>query len=387
MHIMKSSSHKILIISFVIVFLLAYFPTPKANGVDNLSLTYYGQWGCPTCHEKYELIESFVNTYPEINATYLWIPYNISITDYYNILEALGEISPPPPPAVVLNRSNEILVIYTVDINVETLEAWRLGGAPEITEFTIWIAFITGLVAGLSACMLLLLSVLGTSLTMVETRGKYFIISLGLILGLICAYVIVSILFLVLINALSLITYLKYIFGGILLFIGIWQIVEFKKENSTIFGTPQQIKSLLKDFIEKRSGLYALLIGIIFAFIKIPCFGAPYLQLIFVSQNDPLLIFLILFYFLGMLLPIIGVLVALRIGFQSDKINKFRSEYRPYLRLLSGVFIITLTLYLFLDVYISIEILLWLILCEILIFVLMIWLRTRKVKQNQEPSN
>ncbi|MFX1294482.1 MAG: cytochrome c biogenesis CcdA family protein [Promethearchaeota archaeon] len=350
----------------------------NVRGDEQLSLTFYGQWGCGFCHEKYDLINNFVENYPEINATYLWVPNNISISDYYTQLAALGETSPPPPPAVILNRSNEIIVLYYKDITTGNLEAWRLGKLLEPTEFTIWIAFLTGLITGISACMLLLLSVLGTSLTIVESRAKYFIISTGLITGLICAYIGVSLLFLFMLNALSVISYLKYIFGGILFTLGVWQIIEFKKEESVIFSTPQRVKSVLKTFIERRSGLYAFLVGLIFAFIKIPCFGAPYLQLIFFSQNAPILIFLIIFYFIGMLLPIIGILIALRIGIQSEKINKFRLDYRPYLRLLSGSLLITLTLYLFLDLYITLELILWIILGEIIIFVLFIWIKSKK---------
>lgn len=362
----------------VAVVLILSISLGNVRGAENLSATFYGNWGCSICHEKHDLIVDYVSLYPEINATYLWIPYNISFTDYYTQLAVLGEVSPPPPPAVVLNRSGTILVLYSVDITRTNLDAWRLGYLVKPTEFTVWIAFITGLIVGLSACMLLLLSVLGTSLTMVKSRSKYFTISLGLIVGLVSAYLIVSIIFLAVVNALSIITYLKYIFGGGLLFIGIWQVVEFRKEKSVIFGTPDQVKYVIKGFMEKGSGFYALLIGFIFAFIKIPCFGAPYLQLLFFSQRDPLLSLLVLSYFIGMLMPIIGILIAIRVGFQSERVNKFRINYRPYLRLLSGILIITLTLYLFLDLYISLDVILWVLLGECAIFAIVIWSKSRR---------
>jgi cytochrome c biogenesis protein CcdA len=330
--------------------------------------------------------------HPEINFTSFWIGINISFPEYYARLNELNETSPPLPPALVLNRSGEILIYYSADITTQNLENWLLGKTPVETEFTIWIAFVTGLIMGISACMLLLLSVLGTSLTMVASRGKYLIISLGLIVGIIAAYLVVSIIFLVVMNALSIITYLKYIFGVVLLFLGSWQIIEFKHEKSIIFGTNPKVKSILRDFIEKKSGIYAFLLGLTFAFIKIPCFGAPYLQILFVSIDDPLIGLFIAFYLLGLLIPIVGVLLAIRIGFQSEKLNQFRLNYRPYLRLLSGCLLITLTLYLFLDTIISLDMLLWIILGEFLIFVLAIWIISRRTKiknsyrtSSQEP--
>ena len=368
-----------------ILFILCFSST-TANGEEQLSLTYYGQTGCSSCVDKYNMIQDFISDHPEILAEYLWVPDDISFQEYYDNLTLLGEDTPKPLPGLVLNYSGEIIVLYTIDINRRNLDLWRLGLPLSPTEFTIGVAFVVGLVTGISACMLLLLSVLGTSLTIIESRSKYFIISTGLIIGLVCTYLVVSVLFLVTINALSIISLLKYIFGGILLFIGIWQIIEFKSEKSVMFGTSNRIKSVLRDFIEKRSALYAFLVGIIFAFIKIPCFGGPYLQMLFSSQYDPLLSVYIIFYFLGMLLPIIGVLLAIRIGLQSEKVNKFRLEYRPYLRLLSGCFLITLTLYLFFDMYISIQILLWVILGELLIFCLLIWIKSKKLKDIPEES-
>ena len=153
-----------------------------------------------------------------------------------------------------------------------------------------------------------------------------------------------------------------------------------------IFGTPNRIKSLFKSLIEKNSGIYAFVLGSLFAFVKIPCFGAPYLQLLFVSQNDPLISLLITFYLLGTVIPIAVVLLAIRVGFESDRVSEIRLKYRAYLRLLSGIFIITLTLYLFLDKYISIEQILWIILAELGIFLIAMWLKSEGSQEKEQSS-
>lgn len=363
-----------------LIFFVSY-SNINANGEEGLSSTFYGKWGCQICNEKYAVVYDFMTQHPEINFISFWIDFNISESEYYLQLALLNETSPPPPPSLVLNRSNEILIYYYSDITTRNLEIWLAGGTPIETEFTIGIAFLTGIITGLSACILLLLGILGTSLTTIESRRKYLTISLGLIGGIIVAFLAISILFLLVINALEIITYLKYIFGGILLSIGIWQVVEFKREQSIIFGTNAKIKSILKDFIEKKSGIYAFLVGTIFAFIKIPCFGAPYLEILFVSLDDPLLGYLIFAYLIGLLIPITGVLLAIRIGLQSERINQFRINARSYLRLLSGCLLITLTLYLFFDPIISLEMILWIILGEFLIFFLIIWLKSKRNKK------
>ncbi len=383
---MKIKAKYFIIFWLIGLIFLVYSSNIHVHGEEQFSLTFYGIYGCSVCHEKYGIINDFVADHPDINFTSYWIPLNITIAEYNAKLNALNVTSPPPPPTLILNRSNIISIFYSADITTQKLEYWYSGLTPTETEFTLWIAFVTGLITSLSACMLLLLSVLGTSLTIIESRGKYLMISIGLIAGIIVAYLVVSLLFLLVINALNVITYLKYIFGGILLFLGIWQIIEFKREKSVIFGTSTTIKSKLKDFIEKKSGLYAFLVGLIFAFIKIPCFGAPYLQVLFISLNDPLLGFLISVYLLGLLIPICGVLLAIRVGFQSERINQFRINSRSYLRLLSGCLLITLTLYLFFDTIITLNLLLSIILGEFLTFFLIIWIKSKRNKK-ELPGN
>ena len=208
------------------------------------------------------------------------------------------------------------------------------------------IVFLSGLLIGISPCILLMLSSFGTSLILIEERKKFLKISIGLISGMLLAYIVISILFLYFIKIIGTVYYFKYIFAGILIILGVWQIIECKKEQSRIFGTHEKVKILLKDFIEKNSGFYAFLVGIIFVFIKIPCLGSIYLALLYNLQNDPLLYIFIFIYLIGMLIPIIIVLVLLRLGLESTDVNEFRLKYRTYLRILSGAVLIFIAFYL-----------------------------------------
>jgi cytochrome c biogenesis protein CcdA len=161
---------------------------------------------------------------------------------------------------------------------------------------------------------------------------------------MILAYIFISIIFVFFFQILNVLLFFKYIFAAILIIIGMWQIIESKRDKSIIFGTPARVKTILKDFIEKNSGIYAFSVGIIFVFIKIPCFGTIYLSLLYNLYLNPFLIIYIMFYILGLLLPIITVLILLRLGLESDKINEFRLKYRTYLRILSGAILMTLAI-------------------------------------------
>lgn len=219
-------------------------------------------------------------------------------------------------------------------------------------EIDFIVSFISGMLIGITPCILLMLSAFGSSLIIIEEKNKFIKISLGLILGMILTYVLISILFVTIVRFIEVLYYFRFIFAGILIFIGVWQILESKKAKSLIFGTPDKVKSVLKDFIDKNSGLYAFLVGIIFVLIKIPCFGGVYLALLFDLRNNPLLYLHVITYLVGLMIPIILVLILLRIGLESSKINEFRLKYRTHLRILSGVILIALSFYLLLyDVF------------------------------------
>ncbi|MFX1477418.1 MAG: cytochrome c biogenesis CcdA family protein [Promethearchaeota archaeon] len=218
-----------------------------------------------------------------------------------------------------------------------------------MVEVTFGLVFLTGLYVGITPCILLMLSAFGTSLILTEDKGKFIKISFGLISGMIFTYVVISILLINFLEILEDINFIiKYIFAGILIFIGIWQIIESRKEQSRIFSTPEKVKTMLKDFIEKKTGAYAFLVGIIFVLIKIPCFGLIYITLLESLFTNPLIFFFIVVYLTGMVIPIILILVLLRLGLESTKVNEWRLKYRTYLRIINGVILIFLAIYLLL---------------------------------------
>jgi cytochrome c biogenesis protein CcdA len=213
-----------------------------------------------------------------------------------------------------------------------------------VIEINFFVVFFSGMVIGTSPCILLMLSVFGSSLILTEEKSKFLKISLGLLAGMIIAYIFISIIFVYLFQFFEALSYFKYLFAAILIFIGVWQIIECKLEKSRIFGTPEKVKTVLKDFINKNSGFYAFLVGIIFVLIKIPCFGSIYLSLIYDLYSNPLLVFYIITYLIGLIFPVVLILILIRLGLESDKINEFRLKYRTSLRLLSGGLLIVLAL-------------------------------------------
>lgn len=98
--------------------------------------------------------------------------------------------------------------------------------------------------------------------------------------------------------------------------------------------------------LRKGSFIYGFILGFIFSLIKIPCIGAIMISLFMGLVENPIFFALNLgFFYLGLILPLIIVLILLLRGSESEKINQIRIKYRPILRILSGVAIIGLTFY------------------------------------------
>ncbi len=324
------------------------FGISSARGASDMEIVYFGDQNCAICHEKVEITRAFASEHPEVTYT----EYMLDFTDpdsFQFVQDYFAGIDyPVSVPSAVLNASGKISVLKSQDITETKLDAWLRGefGGSTNDNLNLWFSFGAGILVGVSACMLLLLSVVGTTMTTIEKKSQYAAMSVGLVAGLVVAYMLLSAIFIWLVEVVGIFVYFKYIFGAVLLIIGIWQIVEFKKEKSVIFGTPGKVKGFLKDFINRRTGVAAFLVGIVFAFVKIPCFGGPFLSIIYAARDNPLLFSYIAVYFVGMLIPIIIVLVLMGIGLQSDRVNDFRLKYRPHLRLLSGIVLIVVTIYL-----------------------------------------
>jgi len=115
--------------------------------------------------------------------------------------------------------------------------------------------------------------------------------------------------------------------GGISLFKAEWALGYFKKS------------------LERYSLLSYFLIGALFSLIKAPCVGAVYIAIIGIIQSQGYAsagAVYLLFYNLGVVLPvlIIGMIIAL--GMSPQEVDRFRHEHRVAIRLVTGLTLVGL---------------------------------------------
>lgn len=306
---------------------------------------YYGDMDCPACHAAAAMLGSFAADHPGVHV-------EVHLLDLRNetqlafLREAFETAGHAPGLGAILNRSGTTCTVYLDALTRDVLERWLAGEdvcrAPGATP---WIAFLAGLAVGASACVLLLLGTVGSVLASATTRTRYAIISTGLVLGVLASYVGVAAMFTWFVGTLAFLDVVKWIVAGILLAVGTWQIIDARREKSIIFGTPAPVKAKMHALIEGKTGAGAFAVGAMFGLVKIPCFGGPFLAIVFGARDDPALFPIIILYFAGMIIPYVAILGAMGAGLASDRVNQLRLKHRAHLRVASGLVLVALVIF------------------------------------------
>ncbi|MCF2140931.1 MAG: sulfite exporter TauE/SafE family protein [Candidatus Lokiarchaeota archaeon] len=332
--------------------------TNSSNNSTAIYMEYYYQPGCSLCIEKEAVIDCFLMDFT-VNYTKIAVLYGVNESYYYSRLNNLRLPRIGTPGVIFLKEDYAIGLGYS-KITYDQLKStyyimvnYTSGGINQNLhgdEITPWISFVSGVLTGLSPCIILILAVVTPSFSAEKLNKSQFVkIFSGLSLGIICMYILLGLIIIGTFEALANLIYLtgfKWILGGIMIGLGIWYILDSFSEKSKLFSTPDLVKKFVSKMLRKGSFIYGFILGFIFSLIKIPCIGAIMISLFMGLVENPIFFALNLgFFYLGLILPLIIVLILLLRGSESEKINQIRIKYRPILRILSGVAIIGLTFY------------------------------------------
>lgn len=328
------------------------------DGENEVWMEYFYQAGCGICISAEIVIDAFLTNHPEINYSKTEVRYGYNSTEFYAYLDSLG-LERAGTPSVVFHKDAYAIILDRYEITNETLEErftymQNYNGTTQIDEglgkITPWLSFFSGFLSGISPCLVLIMAVISPTLSMENLSKKQLSkIFLGLTLGIISMYIILGLAFIGSVEFLQKIFYLdsiKWVLGGLMIGLGIWYILDAFTEKSALFSTPEGIKSKLSDMIRKGNFGYGFLLGFLFTLIKIPCVAGIMVALFLGIAENPVYFTLNLaLFYLGLLLPLLLLMFLLLKGTNSEKVKAFRLKFRPYLRILSGLVIIGLTLY------------------------------------------
>lgn len=330
---------------------------PQINIDDQISIEYYGLEDCPSCSENELYVDELKVNHPSINLTKYIVITNENFSKYYDYTESLG-LGKPTPPLAIFRKGGCVYGLVGKEITPESLEQWyntfeKLeGSCPnwQGEKITPWFAFISGLITGLSPCVILVTAVVSSTLIVQEEKKtKMLPIFVGFTLGVFLMYLLLGIV--VVFTYEFLITTffgsaIRIFFAVLMFLLGIWYIIDAYNEKSKLFSTPESIKEFVKKMANKGTFLYSFILGFVFSFIKIPCVGGIMISLVYgLSSNPALYVPSLMLFYLGLLIPLVILMVILGYGVQTEKVNEIRVKYRPLLRIISGLLIIGLTIY------------------------------------------
>ncbi len=378
-----------LIICSVFLLLNAPLQAESLKKEDPISLYYFYNPDCEVCQSVSPSVYQFAEDHPDL----IFIPYfvdftNSSSVDYANGVFQSYNLTFTGVPTVLFIKAECKAVITGTNIQQQKLEfVYRelleaettcpdLDSATDLATLSYLFIYATGFISGLSPCILLILGFISASYISSEEQkqsqthneanpedksslsesthdksklGLHIRFIFGFILGTLLVYSLLSVALIYSLEILSNFVFgkiVQYIFAGLLIFLGLWYIIDASNENSKLFKTPDSIKRMFRTIITTKSMASSFLLGIVFTMIKLPCIGAILMALLLNISANPAEYYPKLFiYFMGVLTPLLIVSLLLVFGLNTDRLNSLRTKYRPALRFISGLIIIAIVLY------------------------------------------
>ena len=216
-----------------------------------------------------------------------------------------------------------------------------------ISLSTIFTVFAAGLLAGFNPCLLGILVFLAASVMSSSGRRRDLMMMIvSFSLGIFTMYFLFGLGMQHVLQAKTAADGFRYVLTFFLVVLGLMHVEDARrlyKGGHSLFRTDWVMKYVEAGVNGKRLSSY-FLIGALFSLVKAPCVGAVYLAILdaISARSYAEGSVYLLFYNLGIVLPIIllGGLIAL--GTSPEQVDKFRKDYRAALRLVTGLALLAL---------------------------------------------
>lgn len=281
--------------------------------------------------ESYAIYREFAESY---NYTNLGVPILYYEDKYYEgdieIIEFLSDL-PKKQKQCVFNN------VASYNVNDKINEAKN--------TLTFSAIILAALADSINPCAFSVLIIL--MLTLMKIGGKKRILKVGIsfTIAVLISYFVAGIGLIKIVQVSSITQYIKTIAATIAIFVGLINIKDFffygkgisthiKKENLT----------KLQKHMKKATIPSAIALGFLVSLYELPCTGGVYLAILsIIAQNPTLNMFLILLiYNVIFVLPLLIIVLIINYGINPKKVDEFRMKNRKYMRLLMGLFMISL---------------------------------------------
>lgn len=226
------------------------------------------------------------------------------------------------------------------------------GGISDISLGKLSIATIStvlaaGLIAGFNPCLLGILVFLAASvLSSSGRRNDLVAMIISFSLGIFTMYFLFGIGMQHLLQGEELASGFRYILVVFLIVLGLAHVEDARRLNGgkdSLFRTDWALK-YVKAGVMTGKHRYYFLIGALFSLVKAPCVGAVYLAILDHISSESYFegsVYL-LFYNIGIVLPIIILGGFIALGMSPQQVDAFRKDYRAHIRLVTGIMLLAL---------------------------------------------
>ncbi|MBA1342108.1 MAG: hypothetical protein C5S52_00695 [ANME-2 cluster archaeon] len=219
--------------------------------------------------------------------------------------------------------------------------------AVALTLFTV---FLAGLVAGANPCLFAVVAFMA-AMILSNTEKKLEVIKFIVFFsfGIFLVYLLTGI---GLLSFASDLGSLNLVLGAITIALGIMHVYDYfyiKIKAKSLFESSNFMKGVMERMVKENSVLSALGLGALFSLVKAPCVGAIYLtilNLIAVQKAELEGIAYLCVYNFGVILPILIIGTAIVVGLSPTKVDRFRKEKRAMIRLVTGIILVVLGVFL-----------------------------------------
>jgi len=352
----------VLLLSLVFSFSILSASLVRAE-TEKICIYFFYQEGCPECAKVMSYIEALQTNYLNVNIS----KFEIRDPDKAELLTKLFDAYHVPDgkrtvPIVFISNKyfvGEEEISSFLEDEIKSLEqsgcdcpSIKEDGSPlNPSRLSFWVITGAALADSINPCAIAILLFLLGSLTLVKQAKKVYRTGLVFIITVFITYFLVGLGLYTFLH-LSGYSHLFYQFIGILaIAIGILNIKDFLWPGGGGFAieVPQRWRPYVEKLVGKiASPVGAFLTGFVVALFELPCTGGPYiyiLGLLAQTTTRPLAVFMLLYYNLIFVLPLIIITILFYFGYSRGVKRVFgpqRKDVKRLLHLLSGILMLIL---------------------------------------------
>ncbi len=226
------------------------------------------------------------------------------------------------------------------------------GNGPEInlqslSLSTLYFVLAAGVVAGFNPCLLGVLVFLAASVLSSNGRKRELLMMIVFFsLGIFTMYFLFGLGMQRLLQTDAIFATFRYAVTLFLVVIGLAHIVDavkLRRGGESLFRTDWALKYFRSGVDRGRLSSY-FLVGALFSLVKAPCVGAVYLAILDMisSQSYYEGVVCLLFYNIGIILPILILGGFMAMGLSPTQVDAWRKNYRSGIRLFTGIMLLML---------------------------------------------